>query len=747
MMLGGGGGGAEPAAAAAAAAVTMGKEAEIILPPPTALNPIPALTAALRVDNQEQLLQLLLMTPPPSVKPEQQQQQPPSPVGSRQLLVFGTDSLRTLLLRQVLTDPHSRPKGRKTNWDPYTQFPYLPRGLHLVGTRILLDPGRRQRRRPGADRTGGDPSVWWDDGGSTSFDDNSGGGGGIDETAVDVATYFVEASDARQTRLACDGIRSLRKRSGRIHHRLVYLPQPTALIQKVLGNLGLLAAPHVTVHALQLDLFPLETDVISLEYGRAVAEMDVEGTPSAVIAAVARSLLKLQDVVGKIPRIQSYGPAAEEVLRKLLHVTVDEYLAAKDRPPAPAGGGGGGEAGPVVGGDVAALVIFDRRVDAVTPLVTPLTYEGLLDDLLGIDCGFIGVDVSVIDPDDDETKEEEKKKKNRPAEKVALAMNGSDATYQEVRDQHVEKFGSTLNNKMRTLHDSHADFTTGGKKKDLQEIHQFVKSIPNFKHELRSLTNHIHLAELVKKTSVEATFRECWQLERSILEGETCYDLLEDLVASQQYPPYRFLRLLCLQSVCSGGIKSSRYDALRRDVVQTYGYEYLFVLQNLEKAGLLRRREGLWMDTSSPYNNLRASLSLIYSDVDTVEPDDVSYVSSGYAPLSVRLLQSAMKGWHVGSREAILQELPGRFLDVTQQHPPEDLATAMKRRDTTGLSLAPPSEPQGKKPVLVLMYVGGVTYMEIAALRFLTRGQNFPYHLIICTTKIINGTTLLQSLS
>lgn len=58
-----------------------------------------------------------------------------------------------------------------------------------------------------------------------------------------------------------------------------------------------------------------------------------------------------------------------------------------------------------------------------------------------------------------------------------------------------------------------------------------------------------------------------------MIEGETCYDMLEDLVACQ-YPPYRFFRLLCLQSLCSGGIKSSRYDALRRDVVQTYGYVF-----------------------------------------------------------------------------------------------------------------------------------------------------------------------------
>jgi len=86
-----------------------------------------------------------------------------------------------------------------------------------------------------------------------------------------------------------------------------------------------------------------------------------------------------------------------------------------------------------------------------------------------------------------------------------------------------------------------------------------------------SLTNHIHLAELIKASSEDITFREKWQTERSMIEGESRYDILEDLIACQ-YPPYRILRLLCLQSLCGGGIKSSRYDSLRRDVVQTYGW-------------------------------------------------------------------------------------------------------------------------------------------------------------------------------
>merc|ERR1712238_172393 len=84
-------------------------------------------------------------------------------------------------------------------------------------------------------------------------------------------------------------------------------------------------------------------------------------------------------------------------------------------------------------------------------------------------------------------------------------------------------------------------------------------------------------------------------------------------------------------------------------------------------------------NVSSSFHNLRKLLDLVKADVDTVKPDDVSYVSSGYAPLSVRLVQAAVKGWPGRSSEA-LRELYGKGIDVRQVSEggvPEDLSTAM----------------------------------------------------------------------
>ena len=87
---------------------------------------------------------------------------------------------------------------------------------------------------------------------------------------------------------------------------------------------------------------------------------------------------------------------------------------------------------------------------------------------------------------------------------------------------------------------------------------------------MQSLTQHIHLAERIKQTTNQSAFRSRWQTERAMLEGELCYDTLEDLIAGQE-PPWRLLRLLVLQSLTSGGLKGGKYDFLKREIIQTYG--------------------------------------------------------------------------------------------------------------------------------------------------------------------------------
>ena len=310
----------------------------------------------------------------------------------------------------------------------------------------------------------------------------------------------------------------------------------------------------------------------------------------------------------------------------------------------------------------------------------------------------------------------------------------------------IESLGPYLKLQARQINDSYASFRSN-KDASITEIHSFVKQIPGLTQNFKSLSTHINLAEHIKKTTSSINFRNTWLAERSMLEGEANVAFIETAIADEK-DKYDVLKLLCLQSMVSGGIKSAKYDSVRRDFVQTYGVSSVPLLNNLEVLGALKRSEGMsWAtaDTSTKWNTLRRSLRLIVDDVDVADPSDIAYVSSGYAPLSVRFLQALLKDSATVAGMARVTEL---FLEEDEYIGFDDaLRRGKKRGGGAGGGTGGGGGKLAEKPVMMVYYVGGVTFMEIAALRFLSESAAFPYKIVVATTKVVNGRSVLEELN
>ncbi len=91
---------------------------------------------------------------------------------------------------------------------------------------------------------------------------------------------------------------------------------------------------------------------------------------------------------------------------------------------------------------------------------------------------------------------------------------------------------------------------------------------------------------------------------------------------------------------------------------------------------------------------------MIKEDVNINEPDDSAYVFGGYCPITIRLIESFVKrGWN--SIREVLKRLPGEY-----EFPSSE-------KDVLNLKTRP--------NFVLLVYVGGITYAEIAAIRYLNR--------------------------
>lgn len=142
-----------------------------------------------------------------------------------------------------------------------------------------------------------------------------------------------------------------------------------------------------------------------------------------------------------------------------------------------------------------------------------------------------------------------------------------------------------------------------------------------------------------------------------------------------------------------------------------------------------------------------------------------------YAPLSVRLIQLAFKtgGWK--GKDEIMKLLPGPTIEENQILPSKIQEKSKKKNIEIlffikfyFLVITNPTNNHSKNFITLVFYIGGVTFTEIASLRWLTQqGSNSFFFfffslyrymilldqygdMLIATTKLINGNSLLNTI-
>jgi len=311
--------------------------------------------------------------------------------------------------------------------------------------------------------------------------------------------------------------------------------------------------------------------------------------------------------------------------------------------------------------------------------------------------------------------------KHQP-KKVKVPLNSNDKLFTEVRDVNFSVLGPILNKKARSIDDNYKERHNA---KNITDLKEFIRKLGGLQQEQQLLKIHADIAELLMAaTKGSSTFLKRLETEQGILVSiDQITEYIEDCIMKQE-PLLKALRLLVMLSITNNGLKPKQYDYFKREILQSYGYEHMFTLASMEKLGLFKSNDS----GKNPFADIRKKLRLIV-DVNDADPTDFSYVYSGYAPLSVRVIQAAVQpklgGWK--SIEDVLKLLPGPAFEETQSK-----ATLSA---TTG------------RPVVVVYFIGGVTYAEIAALRFLGLMEDCRKKFVIATTKIITGDTILDSVS
>uniref|UniRef100_A0A8C0Y2G6 VPS33B late endosome and lysosome associated n=1 Tax=Cyprinus carpio carpio TaxID=630221 RepID=A0A8C0Y2G6_CYPCA len=477
----------------------------------------------------------------------------------------------------------------------------------------------------------------------------------------------------------------------------------------------------VTTDEWNFYILPLDDDILSLELPEFFRDNFLEGDQRWVTTA-GSALRLLQSVYGSFSKVYGIGRCAKMVYESWRELMEDGEQ--RTRQP-----------------EFAKVFLVDRDVDFVTPLCSQVVYEGLVDDLFRIKCGSVefGPDVTSSD------------------KSIKVMLNSQDKVFSEIRNEHFSNVFGFLSQKAKNLQTAY-DKRRG---MDIQQMKAFVADeLKGLKQEHRLLSLHIGASESMMKKKTKQDFQELLKTEHSLLEGfeiRECITYIEEHI-NRQVSMIDSLRLLCLLSITENGLLSKDYRSLKAQYLQSYGIEHLLTFANLRQLGLLEEQQagetltvmeskvgklvndktvGKLTDAFSSLakkSNFRAlskRLALVPKsgeEYDLRVPRDMAYVFSGaYIPLSCKLIEQVLErdGWT--GMEEVTRMLNGQEFAVTG-----------------GSSSSEARSKTDAQRIVLVMFLGGCTFSEISALRFL--GKERGCRFIVVTTAITNSSRLLEAL-
>ncbi|XP_015198768.1 vacuolar protein sorting-associated protein 33B isoform X1 [Lepisosteus oculatus] len=509
------------------------------------------------------------------------------------------------------------------------------------------------------------------------------------------------------------------KAAGRLRgYKIIFCPQKFYACEIVLEEQGVYG--DVSTDEWAFYLLPLDDDIISLELPEIFRDNFLEGNQRWITTA-SKSLHLLNSLYGPFLKVYGIGRSAK-MTYDMWRDLVEDGEQKTQQP------------------EIGNVFLIDRDVDFVTPLCSQVVYEGLVDDTFRIKCGSVEFSPEVSSSD----------------KSVKVMLNSQDKVFSEIRNEHFSNVFGFLSQKARNLQTAY-DKRCG---MDIKQMKNFVsQELKGLKQEHRLLSLHIGASESIMKKKTKQDFQELLKTEHSLLEGfeiRECITYIEEHI-NRQVSMIDSLRLLCLLSLTENGLLPKDYRSLKAQYLQSYGTEHLLTFANLRQLGLLveqnpgetltameskvgklvnDRTAGKLTDAFSSLakkSNFRAlskKLALVPKsgeEYDLRTPRDMAYIFSGaYIPLSCKLIEQVLErgGWT--GLEEVTRLLNGN----------EFVATAGSSEE-----VKPRSDSQN---TILVMFLGGCTYSEISALRFL--GKERGYRFIIVTTAITNSARLLEAL-
>ena len=464
------------------------------------------------------------------------------------------------------------------------------------------------------------------------------------------------------------------------------------------------------LETLNFDLIPIDIDLLSLERDNCIKEIYIDKNYIS-ISDLACALVKLETCFGKIKNKYIKGDLAQAFCSIVEEKEIENSLKMNE--------------------EILGMIVLDRSVDFITLMTTNYTCEGLLDDSFGINLGRIKIKESIL-------KENLNKNSIESNRLIPYGLTTkNNPLYCSFRSMHYIDALKYIN-KIRDYYQKLAVSSKESNKISIEKLKEITEEFNYYMNKVKDdLIMNENIINYIVQPIKDPNYLKYIEKEQLMLAGDLPSNLYTyyDEHLCEQRDLTSLIKLMILESLTQNGVKD--YQKLKREILNIYGYQNIFLFRDLESLGWLKEKailKNIRKIIDISYTQINEKLELVKLSNDPNKVDDCSYVLGGYCPLALRIIETAIEGkWN--KILDTLKKMPGAL-----SFPPDESVI---------------SNPTNDKNIIFIVFVGGVTYTEIEGIRFLNRKYNEEYknkkrkkrtQFIILTTGILNSKKIFGNL-
>ncbi|KAH8488471.1 hypothetical protein H0E87_024225 [Populus deltoides] len=206
------------------------------------------------------------------------------------------------------------------------------------------------------------------------------------------------------------------------------------------------------------------------------------------------------------------------------------------------------------------LLILDRSIDQIAPVIHEWTYDAMCHDLLEMDGNKYVVELP--------------SKTGGSPEKKEVLLEDQDLVWRELRHAHIADASERLHDKMTNFVSKNKaaqmqQSARDGSEISTRDLQKIVQALPKYNEQVEKLTLHIEIAGKINSVIRELGLRDLGQLEQDLVFGDAgAKDVISFLRTKQDASPENKLRLLmiyaCVYPEKFEGDKASKLMQLAR---------------------------------------------------------------------------------------------------------------------------------------------------------------------------------------